>query len=104
MSNRRNARDEAIEMGAALNMESTNEAVNYAIDDKVAKLKDHWEVVWEKVLTQKELLEQLTGKTEIDRQVSVILIFSFAHVIFFYNLNFLQNGIGPINNLVIFVL
>ena len=62
MENRRNDHDDTIEMGAALNMESTNEAVNYAIDDRVSKLKDHWEVVWDKVMARREMLDQLMSK------------------------------------------
>ena len=49
-------------MGAALNMDTDDEAVKYAIDDKVAKIKEHWETVALKVQAHIDSLERMNGK------------------------------------------
>jgi len=61
MQNRKNDYEETIEMAADINMSADSEATKYAIDDKVSKLKEHWEVVWQKVLTKKTLINQVLG-------------------------------------------
>lgn len=61
MENRKSDLEDIIEMAAALNMECDNESVNYAVDDKISKLKEHWETVWEKVIGQRHSLEKLIG-------------------------------------------
>ncbi|XP_057306952.1 utrophin-like isoform X3 [Hydractinia symbiolongicarpus] len=61
MENRKSDLEDIIEMAAALNMECDNESLNYAVDDKISKLKEHWETVWEKVIGQRHSLEKLIG-------------------------------------------
>ena len=59
MELRKNFLEDTVEMGAALSMEATSEAAKYAIDDKIIKLKEHWESVWEKVVGQMAMLDNL---------------------------------------------
>lgn len=62
MQNCKTDYEDTIEMGADMNMTSSNEAANYAVDDKITKLKEHWEVVWQKVLNKRTLIDQVLGK------------------------------------------
>ena len=62
VENRTSELEDAIEMGAALNMDTADESVKYVTDDKVSKLKEHWETVFEKIGTNIKRLEQLNSK------------------------------------------
>ena len=49
MNNRRNDYDATIAMTTTFD------------NDKIAKLKEHWDVVWDKILTKKTLIDQALG-------------------------------------------
>ena len=62
MEGKRSVLEDAIEMGAAINMQTSDEELQFSIDDKVAKLKQHWEQVWGKCTQNTDSIQQLIGE------------------------------------------
>ena len=62
MEGKRSVLEDAIEMGAAINMQTSDEELKFSIDDKVAKLKQHWEQVWGKCTQNTDSIQQLIGE------------------------------------------
>ncbi len=59
MEMRKNMLEDTVEMGAAVANEATSEATKYAVDDKITKLKEHWESVCLKFTGQKRMLQDM---------------------------------------------
>lgn len=62
MENRKPELEDVVEMGAALNMDSSDDAYKLQTEDKVTKLKEHWEIVAEKISSNIKNIEQMIGE------------------------------------------